>query len=36
MDNDDELTADALYEMVKAINETDADLIYSDEDFIDL
>ena len=36
MDNDDELTPDALYEMVKAINETDADLIYSDEDFIDL
>ncbi|MCK5360823.1 MAG: glycosyltransferase, partial [Gammaproteobacteria bacterium] len=36
MDNDDELTPDALYEMIKAINETDADLIYSDEDFIDL
>ena len=36
MDNDDELTPDALYEMVKAINETGADLIYSDEDFIDL
>ena len=36
MDNDDELTPDALYEMVKAINEYDADLIYSDEDFIDL
>ena len=36
MDNDDELTPDALYEMVKAINETDADLIYSDEDFIGL
>jgi GT2 family glycosyltransferase len=36
MDNDDELTPDALFEMVKAINETDADLIYSDEDFIDL
>lgn len=36
MDNDDELTPDALFEMVKAINDNDADLIYSDEDFIDL
>ncbi len=36
MDNDDELTADAVFEMAKAINEIDADLIYSDEDFIDL
>lgn len=36
MDNDDELTRDALYEMVKAINEQNADLIYSDEDFIDM
>ena len=35
LDNDDELTPDALYEMVKTINETDADFIYSDEDFID-
>lgn len=35
IDNDDELTVDALYEMVRAINETSADLIYSDEDFID-
>jgi len=35
MDNDDEITPDALYEMVKCINETDADFIYSDEDFID-
>ncbi len=35
MDNDDEITPDALYEMVKAINETRADFIYSDEDFID-
>ena len=34
MDNDDEITADALYEMVKAINEEDAEFIYSDEDFI--
>lgn len=34
MDNDDELTPDALYEMVKAVNEQDAEFIYSDEDFI--
>jgi glycosyltransferase involved in cell wall biosynthesis len=34
MDNDDELTPDALYEMVRKLNETDADLIYSDEDFV--
>ncbi len=36
MDNDDELTPDAIFEMVSAINKLDADLIYSDEDFIDL
>jgi len=36
MDNDDELTPDAVFEMVRAVNEFDADLIYSDEDFIDL
>lgn len=36
MDNDDELTADALYRIVKAINKTDADLIYSDEDKINM
>lgn len=35
LDNDDKLTRDALYEAVKAINESDADVIYSDEDFID-
>lgn len=35
MDNDDEITRDALYEVVKAINETGADMIYSDEDLID-
>ena len=34
MDNDDEITPDALYEMVKVINEEDAEFIYSDEDFI--
>lgn len=32
MDNDDEITPDALYEVVKAINETNAEFIYSDED----
>jgi GT2 family glycosyltransferase len=36
MDNDDELTPDAVFEMVSAINTFDADFIYSDEDFIDL
>jgi GT2 family glycosyltransferase len=35
LDNDDELTPDALFEMVRQINESDADFIYSDEDFID-
>ncbi len=34
MDNDDEITPDALFELVKRINETGADFIYSDEDFI--
>jgi GT2 family glycosyltransferase len=34
MDNDDEITPDALYEMVKAINLYDPDFIYSDEDFV--
>lgn len=36
MDNDDEITRDALYEVVKVINSSDADFIYSDEDFISL
>jgi len=36
MDNDDEITPDALYEMVKAINKYDSDFIYSDEDFISM
>jgi len=31
LDNDDELTRDALFEMVRAINEQAADLLYSDE-----
>lgn len=36
MDNDDELSPDALYEMISAVNAHDADLLYSDEDFIDI
>lgn len=32
IDHDDELTPDALYEVVKAINEQDAEVSYSDED----
>ena len=36
MDNDDEITPDALYEVVKAINETSADFIYSDEDKLEM
>ena len=35
MDHDDELTPDALYEMARAIGESGADFIYSDEDKID-
>ncbi|BAF72682.1 glycosyl transferase [Sulfurovum sp. NBC37-1] len=35
MDNDDELTPDALYEILKAINTKAAELIYSDEDKIE-
>ena len=36
MDNDDELTPDALYEAAKAINEKGAEFIYSDEDKIEM
>jgi glycosyltransferase involved in cell wall biosynthesis len=36
MDNDDEITPDALYEVVKAINETNAEFIYSDEDKLEM
>ncbi|RVU83390.1 glycosyltransferase [Leucothrix sargassi] len=36
MDNDDELTPDALFEVVKAINHTSAEFIYSDEDKLEL
>jgi glycosyltransferase involved in cell wall biosynthesis len=35
MDNDDEVTVDALYEIVKEINVSGADFIYSDEDKIE-
>lgn len=36
MDHDDELTPDALWEVVKAINEQGAEFIYSDEDKLEL
>jgi len=36
MDNDDEITPDALYKVVKAINETGAEFIYSDEDKLEM
>jgi len=36
MDNDDELTPDALFEVVKAINDHDAEFIYSDEDKLEM
>lgn len=36
LDNDDELTPDALFEVVKLINETNAEFIYSDEDKLDM
>jgi glycosyltransferase involved in cell wall biosynthesis/2-polyprenyl-3-methyl-5-hydroxy-6-metoxy-1,4-benzoquinol methylase len=36
MDNDDEITCDALYEIVKAINTEKAEFIYSDSDYIDV
>ena len=35
LDHDDELTSDALWELVKEINISNADFIYSDEDKID-
>ena len=35
LDHDDVLTPDALFEMVKCINETGADCLYSDEDKVD-
>lgn len=36
LDNDDELTPDALYEVVKTLQETKYDLLYSDEDKLDM
>ena len=36
MDNDDELTPDALYEVVKAINKFGSEFIYSDEDKLEM
>ncbi len=36
MDNDDEITPDAFYEVVKVINKHEADFIYSDEDKIEI
>jgi GT2 family glycosyltransferase len=36
MDHDDELTPDALFEAVKAINQSGAEFIYSDEDKLEL
>lgn len=36
LDNDDELTSDALYEVVKNLQETKYDLIYSDEDKLEM
>ena len=35
-DHDDTLEPDALYEIVKAINDTDADVIYTDEDKVSM
>jgi len=36
LDHDDELTRDALYEVVKVINAENPDIIYSDEDLVNL
>nr|MBT6355011.1 glycosyltransferase [Pelagibacteraceae bacterium] len=36
LDNDDELTCDALYEVIKVINKQEVDFIYSDEDKLEL
>jgi len=36
LDHDDELSLDALYEVVRAINDHGAEVIYSDEDLINL
>jgi len=36
LDHDDELTMDALYEVARMLNRHDADIVYSDESFIDM
>ncbi|SDX52889.1 glycosyltransferase family 2 protein [Eubacterium barkeri] len=36
MDNDDEITIDALYEFKKAVDQDNPDIIYSDQDMIDI
>lgn len=36
MDNDDEISHDALFEFAKAIKNSDADIIYSDQDIVDM
>lgn len=36
LDNDDEIAANALFEVVKAINDFNADVLYSDEDKVDI
>lgn len=36
LDHDDELTADALFEVARAVNEQDPDLLYTDEDLVNL
>lgn len=36
MDNDDEITYDALYEFLRAVKEKNADVIYSDQNIIDV
>ncbi|WP_379157443.1 glycosyltransferase [Paenibacillus sp. sgz5001063] len=36
LDNDDEIASNALFEVVKAINEYQADILYSDEDKVDI
>jgi O-antigen biosynthesis protein len=36
LDHDDELTLDALYEIARAVNDRDADIVYTDEDLVNL
>jgi len=35
LDNDDEITRDALYQVVKSLNQEKSDILYSDEDKVD-